>query len=121
MALNSFHDDERVFTFPGRSRTKNMEACDCWIGQTGTHHSSGDVVRSEADGSPEVEDNGEHARPDGHKGHAHEGGRADGPHDVGPDSLAVHDALQPREPVLEERAVGVVEEHLEVTLHQGIK
>ncbi len=81
------------------------------------HHGGGGVVDAEAEGSPPVEDDGEDPCPDGDQWHRHECGCADGANNIRPHALAVHDALQQRQLGLEQRAVLVVEENLEVALH----
>ncbi len=63
---------------------------------------------------PPGDDDGEDARPDGHERHGDEHGRRDRAHQVRPHARAVHDALPPRQLALEQRAVPVGEDHLEV-------
>ncbi len=67
-------------------------------------------------GSPLGDDDGEDASPDGNQRHGNEEGGGNGSDNVGPDTAAVHDALEEAEPGLEEGAVVVAENNLEVAL-----
>ncbi len=87
---------------------------DWWVGLP----LGGDEVHGESQGSPEGDDDGEHAEPNGDDGDDDEGGCGDGSHDVGPHSRDVQHLHEEGQPGLVQGAVGLVEHDLEVTLHQ---
>jgi len=69
--------------------------------------------------SPPGDHNGKDASPDRDEGNGIEDRGGDGSHDIGPHSSAVHDAVEPAQVALEQRAVLPAEHNLKVTLRSS--